>query len=107
LGITGYVDQNPKAALSRQAALWTLSGVTRFAAGNGTGRIANAASPALGFGPVSLGPVLPNIVPGSRYLVWVWCWQTARNVRNKGFIAFINLKMPFVMVNAGPPLFIR
>ena len=98
---------NPQPAVSKQVVLWNLAGITRFSADHKTGRIADAASPAVGVGPVPLAPVLINMAPGSRYLVWVWYWHMARNVTEKAFIAFMNLKMQFVSVHAGPPIIIH
>ena len=54
-----------------------------------------------------LAPALVNMVPGSRYLVWVWCWQISRLAENDPFIAFLSFLMPFVTVDAGPPLVIH
>ncbi len=107
LGLAVYVDGEPQPAVSRQAQLWSVSGVSVFSGAQGSGRIADAASPAFGFGPVPLAPVLIQMVPGSRYLVWVWGWQVTTADSASGFIAFSKLKMPLVTVEAGPPLVIR
>jgi hypothetical protein len=105
--MTIYVDGAPQPAVSKQVTLWNLSGATRLTGDYKTGRIADAASPAIGFGTVPLAPALVNMVPGSSYLVWVWCWQLARNIGNGTFIAFMNLKMQFVSLDAGPPIIIH
>ncbi|HEX4953978.1 MAG TPA: hypothetical protein VF017_11365 [Thermoanaerobaculia bacterium] len=107
VGIAVYVDGEPQPAVSRQAQLWSLSGVSVFSGGQGSGRIADAASPAFGFGPVPLAPILIHMTPGRRYLVWVWCWQVTPAEAASGFIAFLQAKMPLVTVDAGPPLVIR
>ncbi|HST58096.1 MAG TPA: hypothetical protein VLK84_05405, partial [Longimicrobium sp.] len=104
LGITIFTDAQPQPTMSRQPVLWSLAGMTQFAGAKGSGRIADAASPAFGFGTVPLGPALLNMVPGSRYLVWVWCWQSSQLGPDSGFIAFLQMNMPFLTIDAGPPL---
>ncbi len=104
MGITIYTDSAPEPTLSRQQVLWSVSGMTTFSGEKGSGRIADAASPAFGFGTVPLAPAFVNMVPGSRYLVWVWCWQTAHLDEQDGFIAFMRFIMPFVTIDAGPPI---
>jgi hypothetical protein len=47
------------------------------------------------------------MVPGSTYLVWVWSWQTSRLETNAAFLAFLSFFMPFVAIDAGPPILIR
>lgn len=107
MGITIYTNSEPQPTMSRQPVLWSASGMTAFSGEKGSGRIADAASPAFGLGTVPLGPALVNMVPGSRYLVWVWCWQTSRLEENSGFIAFVGFNMPFVTIDAGPPILIH
>ena len=107
MGITIYTDSEPQPTMSRQPVLWSVSGMTSWKGANGSGRIADAASPAFGLGTVPLAPALVNMVPGSRYLVWVWCWQTSRLEKDDAFIAFLNFHMPFVTIDAGPPIVIH
>jgi hypothetical protein len=57
-------------------------------------------------GAVPLAPVLVNMVAGSRYLVWVGGWQTLRAGAGELFFAFLYFSMPFVTINAGPPILI-
>ena len=102
MGLTIYRDG--QLAYSRQAVLWSVSGATTFSGQKGSGRIADAASPAFGFGAVPLAPALLNMEPGSQYLVWVWCWQTATLQPNDPFIAFMSFHMPFVSIDAGPQI---
>lgn len=106
MGITIYTNSEPQPTMSRQPVLWSASGMTTFSGEKGSGRIADAASPAFGLGTVPLAPALVNMVPGSRYLVWVWCWQTAQ-FESDGFIAFLGFDMPFVTIDAGPPILIH
>lgn len=108
LGITIYTDGRPQPTTSALRSLWNVSGMTQFSGQKGNGRIADVTSPPFGiFGPVPLAPVLLSMVPGSRYLVWVWCWQTSRMGPDDAFIAFLQVHMPFVSVNAGPPIVVR
>ena len=107
MGITIYTNSEPQPTMSRQPVLWSGSGMTTFSGQKGSGRIADSASPAFGLGTVPLAPALVNMVPGSRYLVWVWCWQTSRLEEHDGFIAFLRFVMPFVTIDAGPPILIH
>jgi hypothetical protein len=107
MGIAIYTNSEPQPTMSRQPVLWGLSGVTTFSGQKGSGRIADAASPAFGLGTVPLAPALLNMAPGSRYLVWIWCWQTSRLEKDDGFIAFLSFYMPFVTIDAGPPIVIH
>ncbi|HEY0371415.1 MAG TPA: hypothetical protein VGD79_05415 [Thermoanaerobaculia bacterium] len=103
LGITIYRDG--ALAFSRQVGLWSVSGATTFSGQKGSGRIADAASPPSGiFGPAFLTPALLNMEPGSQYLVWVWCWQTANLQRDDPFIAFLSLNVPLIAIDAGPQI---
>lgn len=107
MGVTVYTDGEQQPTLSRQPVLWSISGVKTYRGPSGEGRIADAASPAFGLGTVPLAPVLINMVPGSRYLVWVWCWQTMQGRENDGFIATQSFHMPFLTISAGPPVIIH
>ena len=107
LGITVYADADTIPVMSRQVILWSLSGATQFSGQKGSGAIANAASPSFGFGSVPLAPALVTMNPGSRYLVWVWAWQTSVLPPSAPFIAFLRFVMPFVTVSAGPPIIIH
>ncbi len=107
MGIAIYTDSQPQPTMSREAVLWSLSGMTKFTGQQGSDLIANAASPAFGLGTVPLAPALINMLPGSRYLVWVWCWQTSQLENESAFIAFLSSSMPFVTIAAGPTIVIH
>lgn len=107
MGITIYSNAAQQPLLSRQPVLWNVSGATQFSGRKGSGRIADASSPAFGLGTLPLAPALLHMVPGNRYLVWVWCWQISRLKDNDPFIAFLQFSMPFVSIEAGPPIVIR
>jgi hypothetical protein len=107
MGVTVYANAEAQPTLSRQPVLWSVSGMTAFSGQMGSGRIADAASPAFGLGAVPLAPVILNMVAGSRYLVWVWCWQTSQLEADDVFIAFMRFIMPFITIEAGPPMSIR
>ncbi|PSB20695.1 hypothetical protein C7B65_07310 [Phormidesmis priestleyi ULC007] len=107
MGITIYTNSEPQPTMSRQPVLWSASGMTTFSGQKGSGRIAEAASPAFGLGTVPLAPALINMVPGSRYLVWVWCWQTSQLEEDDAFIAFLSFSMPFVTIDASPPILLH
>ncbi len=107
LGITVYTDGAPEPTLNRQPVLWSISGPAQFAGDKGSGRIADAASPAFGLGTLPLAPALLNMNPGSTYQVWVWCWQTSQSTKNTGFWAYLSFFMPFVTIEAGPQLSIH
>jgi hypothetical protein len=104
MGLTIYEDSNPEPMLNHQPVLWSVSGAKQFTGAKGSGQIADAASPAFGFGTVPLAPALLDMVPGKRYLAWVWCWQISQLHSNDPFIAFLQFSMPFVSVFSGPPL---
>ena len=106
MGLTIFTDGQQQPTLSHQPVLWSVSGMTALSGEKGSGRIADAASPAFGLGTVPLAPALVQMVPGSIYLVWVWSWQIARETGGP-FIAFSSFSMPFVTINAGPPIVIR
>lgn len=106
MGVTVYANNDPSPVHSRQPVLWSLSGATKFTGGSGSGRVADAASPPVGFGPVPLAPVMLELDPSVRYLVWVWCWQT-KNIDADEFLAFLRFSMPLVMIDAGPPLILK
>jgi hypothetical protein len=108
MGITIYTDGNPDPTQSREQVLWDASGFQTFHGASGRGAIADAASPAFGFGTVPLAPALLNMVPGSHYLVWIWCWQTCAGLKEDDpYIGFMNFEMPAVSIDAGAPLVIR
>ena len=100
-------NQQPAAIAIGYGYLTGLFGVTRFTGDSRTGRIADAASPATGFGPIPLAPVLLNMFPGNSYLVWVWCWQVLQVHSGAAFLAFLKMSMPFVTIDAGPPIVIK
>lgn len=107
MGITIYTDSEDQPTLSRTPVLWSISAMTALTGHTGNGQIADAASPAFGLGTVPLAPALLNMVPGSRYLVWVWCWQIAKLEPNDRFIAWLQFAMPFVTIDAGPPILLH
>lgn len=113
MGVTIYTNAEPQPTISRQPVLWSVSGIISsnptipWSVQKGSGQIADAASPAFGLGTVPLAPALVNMVPGSRYLVWVWCWQTLQIGEENGFISYVGFDMPFVTINAGPPIVVR
>jgi hypothetical protein len=109
MAITVYQNGNPTPIEDRRAVLWNVSGVGPWSGQHGTGRIADAASPAWGFGPVPIAPVYVSTAPGRRFLVWVWCWQINQLIppTGSGFLAMMRCKMPAVAVNAGPPIIIH
>lgn len=104
MGLTIYTNGAAMPTFNRQPILWNVSGIPQFSGQKGNGNIANAASPAFGFGTVPLAPALLNMVPGSQYLVWVWCWQTAQLQEHDAFMAFLSFFMPLVTIDAGPPI---
>jgi hypothetical protein len=104
LGITIYTNSEPRPTMSRQPVLWSASGATLLSRDKGSSRIADAASPAFGLGTVPLAPALVNMVPGSRYLVWIWCWQISHL---DAFFAYVGFSMPFVTIDAGPPILLH
>jgi hypothetical protein len=113
MGIAIYTNSGPQPTMSRQPVLWSVSGMTTPFGQNpgkkGSGQIADAASPTFGLGTVPLAPALVSMVPGSSYLVWVWCWQTTRLEleKNNKFIGFLSFEMPFITIDAGPPILIH
>ncbi len=107
MGITIFADSDTEPTLSRQQVLWSASSLTPWSGQTAKGLIADSASPAFGFGTVPLAPALLNMFPGSRYLVWIWCWQLAHYAENDGFLAVLSFNMPSVTVCAGPQISIH
>lgn len=107
MGVVVYTDGEQQPTLARQPVLWSVSGANKLQGTSGSGKIADAASPAFGLGTVPLAPILVNMVPGSRYQVWVWCWQVMHGSENDPFFATLSFNMPFVAISAGPPVLIR
>jgi hypothetical protein len=107
LGVAIFADGGPQPVMSRQPVLWSLNGVLKFTGQSGSGRIADAASITTGFGPIRLAPALLNMVPGSSYLVWLWLWQIARSLKHTAVMASSKFEMPFVTIDAGPPIALR
>lgn len=107
LGITVWTDGDPSPTFSRQAILWDFNGLPGLFGIHGSGQIADAHSPAVGFGFIRLAPVLLNMVPGARYLLWIWCWNIAQHQVLDGLIGYINFSLPSIAIDAGPPLAIH
>lgn len=106
LAVTVYLNGNPQPVLSRRAVLWSLSGVyggtSRFSGKQASGRIADAASPAWGLGPVRLAPIHLETGPGLNYQVWIWCWIVETGSSGNPFMSNIGVNVPLVVVDAGP-----
>jgi hypothetical protein len=115
LGIAIYKDSEPQPTWSREVLLWSESGIIKldlelFAGKKGNGRIADAASPTFGFGPIPLAPALVNMVPGPRYLVFVYCFQTTINPLIFGSDTFntnLSIRVPSVTICENPPIVVR
>jgi len=107
LGILVYGGGDPAPLLSRQAVLWTLSGVSQFAGNKGSGQYADAVAFQTSFGPVPLAPILINMSPNVTYEVWMWCWLVGQNQQGTAFLNVIECKIPFVLIDAGPPIIIK
>lgn len=104
LGLMAYVDSNPEPSLEREAMLWNVNGLSLTTSFSGSGQISDAHSPPVGLGPVYLAPLILRMDPGHRYLIWVWGWQVSS--QTQGFFGLLNVDMPFVTVDAGPPIYI-
>jgi hypothetical protein len=112
LGMTVYFDSAPDPAYSREVTLWNVAGLPVVVAGgvtlpagiNGNGLIADAASPSSIFVPFPLAPFYVSMRPGHTYLLWVWGWVVTQAPPD--FLTFLSVDMPFVKVEAGPPVHI-
>jgi hypothetical protein len=55
-----------------------------------------------------LGDILLQVEPGNTYQMWMWCWGMGHSVsdadRASTTLSEIRCRMPFVVVDAGPPL---
>jgi hypothetical protein len=109
LGLLVYANAEPTPIVQHQSVLWSLSGVTQFSSGQGSGRFADATVPSGGpFGPIAMAPVIINMLPGVNYEVWMWVWYVAHyGVANPAFLSFVRCKLPLVQLNAGPPIIIH
>lgn len=110
LGVTIYADSGAEPYMSHIVPVWSLSGLqiryNLWETEAGNGRIADAAAPVPpgGVGTVPLAPARVDMVPGSRYLVWIWCWQTCHMEAGDPFVGILTMEMPFVTIEAGPPV---
>lgn len=123
LGITVYANEDKLPLLSRRARLWDHR--APFSSGpvliinkklywlptgdRQQGSIASAAvAPTPGMlSPTPLAPILLRLTPGTRYLIWVWCWQVCRLPKpgsDHYYRNFFYAHMPAVTVCAGPPI---
>jgi hypothetical protein len=105
LGLMVYVDNEAQPAYSREVTLWNLNGLSLATSVSGKGRIADAASPPIGLGPVYLAPLIIRMNPGRRYLMWMWGWQVSQ--QTQGFLGLLSVSMPLVTVDAGPPVIVK
>ena len=107
LGILAYANGNPNPVVTRQAVLWSVSGVSQFTGNGGSGNFADAIALQTTFGPVHIAPVLFNMNPSDSYEVWMWCWQVGHNQSGTAFLSVVQCKIPLILIDAGPPIVIR
>ena len=104
VGVQVYLDD--KQIHMHEAILWRFRGKVNqlFIGDSGSGRIADAASPAFGLGSVPIAPIYVNTGPNLRYLVWIYSWQYNKYEGRSENWAMMNMNMPFVTLDAGPPI---
>ena len=107
LGILVYRNGNPDPLVSRQAVLWTVSGVSQFTGNTGSGQYADAVAVMTDFGPIRLAPVLFDMNPGDTFEVWMWCWTVGQNESGHAFINALQCRIPAILIDAGPQIIIH
>jgi hypothetical protein len=108
LGVLIYQVGNPSPLAMRQVTLWNVSGGRPGWTGDtATGSIADAASPAIGFGPIPLAPLLVDMHPGVTYLFWIWIWQHLRELGSGEFFALQDAHVSLITSSAGPQTIIH
>jgi hypothetical protein len=107
LGGTGaVVYSDGSLLLSRKPEVWDVRDPAQFTGAQFDLLFASTATPPIAgsFGPVPLAPVLFEMLPGKRYLIWFYIWQL-NNVRDgEGFVVFSQAKVPLIAARVGPPL---
>jgi hypothetical protein len=92
----------------RDAALFDVSGPTRFTGDRGDGALADAASAPAGlFGPFDLFSPTINMAPNEVYLFSVWCWQTATYPDGAAFMSWMTAQLTAVAIHFGPATWIK
>ncbi|PFM43735.1 hypothetical protein COJ45_27845 [Bacillus cereus] len=106
VGVNVFLGDGEKLIHEQEATLWHFSGnVNQILIGDtGKGKIANASSPAFGLGSIPIAPIYINMEPSRRYLVWIYSWQFNEFRGKKEFFAGMTMDMPFLTVDAGPPI---
>ncbi|HEX2916048.1 MAG TPA: hypothetical protein VH186_35120 [Chloroflexia bacterium] len=104
MGIAVFNNSQQQPVILRQPILWSISGVKANTGDGGNGRIVDAATPAFGFGTIPLAPVLVNMIPDSKYTIWVWSWNISRMEQEDPFSSQIHFSMPLVTINANRPV---
>jgi hypothetical protein len=108
LGVLVYQVGNPTPLALREVTLWDISGGRASYSGDtASGSIADAASPASGFGPIPLAPLLFDMQPGIKYLFWVWIWQFLRELGSGDFFAIQDAHVSLIESSAGPQTIIH
>jgi hypothetical protein len=97
---------NSDLLLHREPRLWDVSNPGPFTGISLDLPLAAAATPAAAgsFGPVPLAPVLFEIRPGDRCLVWFYTWLLNQGTSGQNFLSFAQAKVPLLTVAAGPPV---
>jgi hypothetical protein len=103
LGMVVYKDGAPDPVARRLATLWSYSGFPAWFGESREGKIKDAASPPSGFGTVPLAPLTFDVAANSRYLVWVWCWQSARLPADSALLALLTMRLESAAVSFDDP----
>jgi hypothetical protein len=103
-GVVIYADGS--LLLSRQPKQWDISAPNQFECASFDLPFAATATPALpgSFGTIPLAPVLFEMLPGRRYLVWLYVWQLASGIDGKNFLAFNKGVIPLISVCTSDPI---
>lgn len=99
------VYQGDNLLVSRQPTIWNVRGMSPFAGATFHMPFADTATPPIqgSFGPIPLAPVLFEMQPGARYLVWFYVWQN-NSPLGKGVITACSASVKLISVTTGPPL---
>jgi hypothetical protein len=110
LGGTGAVVYRDDALLlSRQPQIWNVKNPKLFDSGSFDLPFAATATPAApgSLGTPPLGPLLFEMVPGARYLVWFYIWQIGVGIDGKVFLAASGAEVPLISLRVGDPLILH
>lgn len=95
--------------LSRKPRVWTVRDPAEYTNATFDMSFASTATPPWpgSFGPDPLAPIIFDMLPGKRYLVWFYVWQLNQAIAGKSFLVFVNASVPLIALHTADPLFLH